>query len=65
MKNFEKYVKRHTGEKFESKVTSISIDVKHYEFVLENELNLSHMVRDLIQSYMESMPKANRRRPAG
>lgn len=56
MKNLKEYVKRPKGERLDCKQTSVNLDAKHYKFVISNGLNLSAMVRDMLDCIMDKAP---------
>lgn len=57
MKDLKKYIKGNS-EKMTCKQTSINIEIDQYDFVVENNLNLSRMVRDMLEELMAVKPKA-------
>ena len=50
--NIKKYAKT-TGEKGETQVTSISLDLKQKQFIDAQKINLSALVRDVIESLIK------------
>lgn len=52
MKTLDKYKKPKTIET--KKITSINLEPRHIEFVQKNDLNLSAIVRDLIDSLIKN-----------
>jgi hypothetical protein len=50
MKNLSEYVKKSKLEKFECVQTSVNISTHHRQFISEYNLNLSEMVRDMLDS---------------
>lgn len=51
-----RFIKNKTGEKVQQKTTSINIEVRHFEFLERKKLNLSKLVREFIDSLIESDP---------
>lgn len=56
MQKLEKYKKR-APIKGDSVLTSVNIEVKHKTFILSNNLNLSEMVRDMLDAIMGKIKK--------
>lgn len=54
MKSLDKYKKK---DKLEIHVTSVNIEKKHKEFLDEEKLNLSDMVRDMLDERMKERGK--------
>lgn len=53
MKKLDKFIKNKQGEKVELTVTSINILKKHHDFIKEKNVNLSAMIRELIDQLIE------------
>ncbi len=62
MKNLDAYIKKPKGEKIDCKQTSVNIDSKHYKFIVDMDLNLSEMVRDMLDTFMGAKQGTIRRR---
>lgn len=62
MSNLEKYLKKQL-DKAETKVTSVAILIPQYEFVQLHKLNLSDMVRDMLDDMMQDAASKGKKRP--
>lgn len=50
--SLQRYIKDSTGQKVELKITSINLEIQQHDFVKVKRLNLSLLVRDLLNSLM-------------
>lgn len=50
----ERFIKNKSGEKVENKTTSINLEKRHHDFLKERNLNLSAMVRDMLERLMSA-----------
>jgi len=55
MKNFniENYKRKKSKIETTRKVISVNIEIKHHDFLQKNGLNLSHLIRDILDSLIE------------
>ena len=49
----DRYIKNVKGDKVESKTRSVNLEQRHIEFLNQRKLNLSLMVRDLIDKLIK------------
>lgn len=51
--NLDDY-RRETADKLDAVTTSVHLDRKHMDFIRQNNINLSRLVRDVIDKIMEA-----------
>lgn len=49
----DRFIKDKTGEKVSMKTTSVNLEAKHMEFLKRKNLNLSALIREVLDGYME------------
>lgn len=57
MKHLQRYLKTKSGDKTEMKVTSVNITKEQSDWLSKNELSLSLITRDAIDSLMKQSKK--------
>lgn len=50
-----RFIKNSSGSKVEMKTTSLNLELRHMEFLKNNNLNLSLMIREYLDGLIESV----------